>query len=39
MEQYLQDVPLNKAYRLLNLGATALISAADAGKEDVMPAT
>lgn len=35
----LQDVPLNKAYRLLNLGATALIGAACEGKEDVMPAT
>lgn len=39
MDQYLQDVPLNKAYRLLNLGATALIAAAADGKEDVMPAT
>ena len=32
MQQYLQDVPLEKAYRLLNLGATALISAAHDGK-------
>ena len=38
MQQYLQDVPLEKAYRLLNLGATALISAAHDGKEDVMAA-
>ena len=38
MQQYLQDVPLEKAYRLLNLGATALISASHDGKEDVMAA-
>lgn len=39
MSDILQDVPLEKAYRLLNLGATALIAAAHDGKEDVMPAT
>ncbi len=31
-------VPLEKAYRLLNLGATMLVSAEHAGSSDVMPA-
>lgn len=38
MDKYLREVPLEKAYRLMNLGATALISAAYEGKEDVMAA-
>lgn len=32
-------VAADKAYRLFNLGATALVSAAYKGDEDVMPAT
>ncbi len=35
----IKEVPLEKAYRLLNVGGTGLVSAAFEGKEDLMPAT
>ena len=35
----LKPVALEKAYRIFNVGATALVSAAHEGKTDVMPAT
>ena len=35
----LKPVALDKAYRIFNVGGTALVSAAHEGKTDVMPAT
>ncbi len=35
----IKEVPLDKAYRLLNVGGTGLVSAAFDGIEDLMPAT
>lgn len=39
MQQQLEALDPQKVYRLFNLGATTLISAAHEGREDVMPAT
>ncbi len=36
---HLKPVALDKAYRIFNLGATALVSAAHEGDTDIMPAT
>lgn len=36
---HLKPVALDKAYRIFNLGATALVSAAHDGDTDIMPAT
>ncbi len=38
-QNYLAPVDLNKAYRLLNLGATCMVSAEYEGDTDAMPAT
>ena len=36
---YMAEVDLNKAYRLLNVGGTTLVSASFDGVSDIMPAT
>lgn len=38
MNQYIQAVPLEKSYRLVNHGPTTLVSAASGGEQDVMAA-
>ena len=37
-ENYMVEVPLEKVYRLLNIGATVLVSAEHEGVSDIMPA-
>ena len=39
MDSFMQKVDLDKAYRLLNVGGTTLVSAAYEGVSDIMPAT
>lgn len=39
MEKTIVPVPLQKSYRLLNVGGTTLVSAKFGGESDVMPAT
>ena len=39
MLPYMAEVDLNKAYRLLNVGGTTLVSASFDGVSDIMPAT
>ena len=39
MLSYMAEVDVNKAYRLLNVGGTTLVSAYHEGVSDVMPAT
>ena len=39
MLSYMAEVDVNKAYRLLNVGGTTLVSACHEGVSDVMPAT
>ena len=39
MNEFIEEVDINKAYRLLNVGGTTLVSASYDGVSDIMPAT